>query len=324
MEGLLDTPICLSIVVLFLYNSANLAMQKISIVTPSFNQGHFLEQTIDSVLSQQYPDLEYIIMDGGSTDNSVEIIRKYAKYLTYWESEKDRGQTHAINKGLARCTGPIFNWLNSDDFLEPGSLHEIARLFEDPNNHLVAGKVRFLGGSVDGVVDDNALLTAEGLMLWKPGVKFIQPGVWTRRDLLLACGGLDEQYQYCFDKDMLLRYMYSYPNVAYTDRILVNFRFHDDSKTVALRQRFMDETVRIRKAVAQNKAMPKLAQAAQRHLHQADWLNLLREAEALPHSRWSKVGFILQHAAKQPQTSTGYRMTLGMLKSILRGKPSNT
>lgn len=95
--------------------------KKISIVTPSFNQGEYLEETIDSVLSQKYPNLEYIIMDGGSKDNSVDIIKKYEKYLTYWESKPDRGQSHAINKGLKKCNGEIFNWLCSDDYLEPGA-----------------------------------------------------------------------------------------------------------------------------------------------------------------------------------------------------------
>jgi glycosyltransferase involved in cell wall biosynthesis len=91
-------------------------LPKISIVTPSFNQGMFLEKTILSVLEQGYPNLEYIIIDGGSSDNSVEIIKKYEKHLAYWESEPDQGQSHAINKGFERATGEIFGWLNSDDW----------------------------------------------------------------------------------------------------------------------------------------------------------------------------------------------------------------
>ena len=96
------------------------AWPRISIVTPSFNQGQFIEETIRSILLQGYPNLEYIIIDGGSTDESVEIIKKYEPWLTYWVSEKDRGQAHAINKGLERCTGEILAYINSDDYYYPG------------------------------------------------------------------------------------------------------------------------------------------------------------------------------------------------------------
>ena len=99
---------------------------KISIVTPSYNQANFIEACIESILSQNYQNLEYIIIDGGSTDASVEIIRKYSKYLKYWCSEKDRGQSHAINKGFARCAGTLFNWINSDDALVPSALKNLA------------------------------------------------------------------------------------------------------------------------------------------------------------------------------------------------------
>ena len=113
----------------------------ISIITPSYNQGQYLEQTINSVLGQNYPHLEYIIIDGGSTDGSVAIIKKYAEHLKYWVSEKDRGQASAINKGLQYCTGEIFNWLNSDDYLQPGALQKIANAFSEKTVDLVAGKV---------------------------------------------------------------------------------------------------------------------------------------------------------------------------------------
>ena len=104
---------------------------KISIVTPSYNQGEFLEETICSILDQGYPDLEYIIIDGGSTDNSPDIIKKYEKYLAYWVSEKDNGQAHAINKGFSRATGEIFAYLNADDKYCPWALKTINNIFSD-------------------------------------------------------------------------------------------------------------------------------------------------------------------------------------------------
>lgn len=120
-------------------------LPKISIVTPSFNQGKYLEKTILSVLEQDYPNLEYIIIDGGSTDNSVEIIKKYEKHLAYWVSEPDRGQSHAINKGFGHATGEILGWLNSDDYYAPGAPQAIAEAFlANPDVGAIVGAGEFL------------------------------------------------------------------------------------------------------------------------------------------------------------------------------------
>ena len=116
-------------------------LPRITVVTPSYNQGQFIEATIRSVLLQDYPNLEYIIIDGGSTDNSVAIIQKYAPWLAFWVSEKDHGQAHAINKGFARATGDIYAYLNSDDYYEPGALNGCARAFRD-GHQWVVGQVR--------------------------------------------------------------------------------------------------------------------------------------------------------------------------------------
>jgi glycosyltransferase involved in cell wall biosynthesis len=115
---------------------------RITIITPSFNQGEFLEDTIHSILNQNYPNLEYFIVDGGSTDNSVDIIKKYEHRIDWWVSEPDRGQSHAINRGLARATGDIINWINSDDLLFPGALRRVASCYQrhHGNVHLMTGE----------------------------------------------------------------------------------------------------------------------------------------------------------------------------------------
>ena len=114
----------------------NIDWPKISIVTPSYNQGQFIEETLRSILLQNYPNIEYIIMDGGSTDETVAILKKYAPWITHWVSEQDRGQTHAINKGFKKVTGPITNWINSDDVFLPNAFFSVAQNFDKQTDFL--------------------------------------------------------------------------------------------------------------------------------------------------------------------------------------------
>src|SRR5205814_7869126 len=150
---------------------------RISIVTPSYNHGEFIEETIRSILLQGYPDLEYIIIDGGSTDQSSEIIQKYAFWLTFWVSEKDRGQAHAINKGLSRSTGTIFQWINSDDVVLIGAFAAVGGCF---NGQAVAANLLIGDTLLNAVPKRNAHLTAAGLLQGRGEIS--QPGFWTARD----------------------------------------------------------------------------------------------------------------------------------------------
>ncbi len=204
---------------------------KISIVTPSFNQGKYLEKTILSVLGQDYPNLEYIIIDGGSSDDSVEIIRKYADRLAYWESEPDRGQSHAINKGFARASGEIFGWLNSDDWYHPGALRAVAEAFAaNPE----AGAVVGAGEMVDEVgkvllTSARTSVTTASLYRWDEEY-FWQPSCFFRQGVWNECGPLDENIHYAMDLDFWIKIAKKYEIKTIAASLTVNLS-HSMAKT---------------------------------------------------------------------------------------------
>ena len=291
---------------------------KISIVTPSYNQGNFIEQTIQSVLNQNYPNLEYIIIDGGSTDQSVETIKKYQKHLTYWVSENDKGQANAINKGLKLCTGEIFNWLNSDDYLETGSLRKIAEAFEDTNANLVAGKVRNFSATAEEIIP-NQKLTANGLMCWEPGVKFVQPGVWMRRELIEQCGGIDENFQYAFDWDLYIRYLYCFPHVKELDVLLVNFRLHENSKTHSLLERFAIEEREIIEKIFTLDGYPLLNEICLYKIQKTNWTSYLSDLSKSNISIYKKILAVVKSMPDYSKVSYS-RQTAGALKAFATGQ----
>ena len=203
------------------------SLPKITVVTPSYNQGRFLEQTILSVLGQLYGNLEYIVIDGGSTDESVEILRRYESQLSYWISEKDSGQAEALNKGFARATGEILCWLNSDDFLLPGALQTAVR-------HLAAGADLIYGDCLSfaevgkrSIVNRPPPHHREHLAI----VDYIvQPSTFWRRSLWDKAGKLNESYHYAFDWEWFLR-AESLGRFAKADFIFSAYRFHEAHKS---------------------------------------------------------------------------------------------
>jgi glycosyltransferase involved in cell wall biosynthesis len=216
----------------------------ISIVTPSFNQAKFLEQTIDSVLSQGYPDLQYIIVDGGSSDNSVDVIRKYEKHLAYWVSEKDHGQSHAINKGYRKASGEIFNWLNSDDYLEPGALNLIGQAFEDKSVNVLCGRGNIIQGEKIINASPGTDVYAGNFCKTLGRARIDQPETWFRKTVLDTLMPLSEQLHYVMDKELWIRYLLSYGlnGIMRSESKLINFRLHSNSKTSTQSLRFVGET----------------------------------------------------------------------------------
>jgi len=209
-------------------------LPKITVVTPSYNQGAFLEGTIRSVLDQGYPSLEYSIIDGGSTDDSVSIIKRYENRLAYWESEKDRGQGHAINKGFSRATGDILGWLNSDDVLEPGALHTVAeQAARFPGAGAFVGHGRIIDVAGEQIYyKEPAELTFEGFCRWMDGGDFMQPSCFFRRSTWEAAGPLDESIHIALDVDLWLR-MVKKVDFRRIDELLSTSLSHENAKTTA-------------------------------------------------------------------------------------------
>ncbi|MDP9468608.1 MAG: glycosyltransferase [Chloroflexota bacterium] len=220
----------------------------ISVVTPSFNQARFLERTIRSVLEQGYPRLEYIVMDGGSSDGSVEIVERYAARLSYWASGPDGGQTAAINSGWRRASGEIVAWLNSDDFYLPGTLLEIGHAFAtDREASLIYG----LTQRVDA--DGNPMGTVGSEFRWRTLLYshqvIPQPSAFFRRSAVDAVGPLDESLHYSMDYDFFLRLTRHGP-ARMLSLPLAGATIHEDAKTTRDRARAAAETHRVRKRYA--------------------------------------------------------------------------
>lgn len=216
----------------------NIQWPKISIVTPSFNQGKYIEETICSVLSQNYPNLEYIIIDGGSKDETVDIIQKYGSQISYWVSEPDRGQSHAINKGIEKCTGEIFNWLNSDDWYMPGTLFEVATAFMK-NKFL-----QFVSGYENHVAINGDLTLYKGTFLMNSLEETIelcevtQPSTFFKLDAIRKVNGVPEDIHYIMDGELWVKLLLLYGQECFLKipKLLVNFRLHENSKTVSNQQ----------------------------------------------------------------------------------------
>jgi glycosyltransferase involved in cell wall biosynthesis len=205
---------------------------RISIVTPSYNQGEFIEETIRSVLLQGYPNLEYIIIDGGSTDNSVEVIKKYEPWLTYWVSQPDRGQTDAIQQGFNRITGVVWNWLNSDDLLEPNALQRIANAYHSNNSATVyAGELTVFGEGFSYLHPKCFQDLSELACVWERW-STPQAAMYLSSNACHQVNGLNILLNFAMDYDLYLRLaLLPNFNVQTINESIVRFRLHSLCKT---------------------------------------------------------------------------------------------
>lgn len=212
----------------------------VSVVTPSMNQGQFIEETIRSVLEQDYSDLEHIVVDGGSTDATLDVLRRYPHVR--WVSEPDRGQADALNKGFAMARGTIFGWLNSDDLYLPGAISAAVDVLLDTGCALVHGgwrqideQGRAIGDIAPVPFDLRRQLDYANLVA--------QPGALFTRAAFEAVGGVDTSYRYAMDYELFLRIGARF-EVRHVDGVLGAYRYHARSKTVAESEGFIDETFR--------------------------------------------------------------------------------
>lgn len=228
-------------------------MTLVSIITPSYNQAAYLEQTILSVLNQDFSRIEYILVDGASTDGSVEIIKKYAGKFSYWVSEKDRGQADAINKGFARATGDIVAWLNSDDYYLQGTVSAAVKVFEEnPDAVLVYGNML--------AVDEHSKtfntlsykqLTLEDLLCFQI---IGQPAVFMRRSALNKTSGLNPDFHFLLDH-LLWIHIAKQGKILHVDQTWSAARYHAEAKNRAKAAEFGREAFRILDEVAQDKTL---------------------------------------------------------------------
>jgi glycosyltransferase involved in cell wall biosynthesis len=219
-------------------------LPKVSIITPSFNQGQFLEDSIRSVLEQDYPDIEYIIVDGGSKDNSLEIIRKYEDRLAWWVSEKDRGHADALNKGFARATGEILAWLNSDDIYFPGAVAEaISVLRSQPAVGMVYGDADLIDDAGETVGKFASRQTSYRQML-RGSVHIPQATTFFRANIWRQVGPLDLSLFFSFDYDLWVR-ISKVSQLLYVPKRWAKFRIHEAGKTIVNDDRCYPDMLRV-------------------------------------------------------------------------------
>jgi glycosyltransferase involved in cell wall biosynthesis len=270
-------------------------MTLVSIVTPSFNQSSYLEQTIRSVLEQDFADIEYLVIDGGSIDGSVDTIKKYASRLTYWMSEKDSGQADAINKGMARAKGEIVAWLNSDDYYLPGTVATAVKAF-DENPDIALAYAYMLAVDELGQTFNTLRyhqLTLEDLLSFQI---IGQPAVFMRRAAFEKAGGLDLSYHFLLDHRLWIR-IAAQGRILHIPQIWAAARYHPAAKNRAQAAAFGREAFRILESVKRDNdlapAFAKIKHRATASAHRVDARYLLDGGQpAASLAAWTRALFI--------------------------------
>ena len=282
---------------------------RITVVTPSLNQGAYVEETIRSVLRQEYPNLEYIVIDGGSRDGSIEIIRKYEKQLAFWRSEPDRGQPDALNQGFAKATGEIFGFINSDDVLAPAILADVAREYLQAP----AKSSFWISYAVDnmGIQGERWTWKPEGpfdLLEWLTGrASLHQPGVFWSAGAHRLAGGFDRDLHSAFDREFFVRLAAAgHRPILRPDRVAATFRFHAESKSTI-------DALKPESGRAFTRESLRIARRHSRDLDSAARIELSRHWAARRQETMARIW---------SQRRAGRRRTLRELANLVRAFPS--
>lgn len=218
---------------------------RISIITPSYNQAAYLEKTIQSIISQRYEDLEYILIDGGSDDGSLEIIEKYKEHFTFWVSEKDEGQSHAINKGFEKATGDIITWINSDDQLTPNTLHRIAAEFKKDTKkeiYVVHGKTILFGKNMAD--KEFGASKTDFLERSLAGLPFPQPSSFFRKELIEKYGKVKQEFHFGMDYEFFVPVFLNTKSI-YIDSVFSKYLYHNESKSLTQQSGFARDYAKV-------------------------------------------------------------------------------
>lgn len=300
-------------------------------IVPSLNQGQYIEATLRSILGQGYPRLQLIVMDGGSSDCTVDVLRHYEKCLSEWVSEPDEGQADAINKGLRRAEGEIIQWINADDYLAPDALWRVAEAFGGADG----GEIHAVAGVTENFFDEERFsypVTCTKLssrnLICEPlgsGARWHQPSIWLRTQALRDIGGVLDNFDYFFDLHMLIRYFHRFPRIRYIDDTLVKFRLHTGSKSGTGRLNFVRERVKVMESLLQQSEFSDLHEDIERAREALVWeVFCTRTLYDRERSRWVRAYEILMRATG----GRGYlqsKMTRKTIRRVLlRGGPKES
>ena len=304
---------------------------KISIIIPSFNQGGFLEETLESVFVQGGVEREVLVFDGGSTDQTLEVLRRHDTYLDYWESRPDRGQTHAINKGLARMSGDVWMYLNSDDLLVSGALATVSSIFADPSVMWVSGWCENFDESriVGSVRPGPAARMKDYLAPWNRPLQYLFPfsgACYLRRKVFEQIGFFDETYSYSMDMEYYTRAIFEggFRQTIIND-VLAKYRMHRDSKTVSrgIAYAFRSEEVRIAQRYERYLSSKERTELNSEISVQLKWLPIRESMWLLSQGRRKDALSLILHAARTSPSLLVSRPWLGALRRICTGYPQH-